>query len=151
VRVIVITGSREWPFREPLELVMAGAELAILGDAEGADTIALEIAILNDIIPVVYCASPRRAMDLRERYGSAVSVHIASDWDKDGRYGPNNAGHLRNHAMRRRAVAERAADMDVECFAAPLPGSVGTHHCSRILRAEGFRVQTIRAPQRVGS
>lgn len=124
---------------------MCGAELAILGDATGADTIALDIAILNDIIAAVYCASPRNARELRRLYGATVGIHLVSDWDRDGRHGPNNAGNIRNGAMLHRAMAERAAGMHVECYAAPLPGSKGTHHCRHILEGQDFDVTTIRA------
>ena len=146
MRVVVITGSRWWPYPEPLEHALRGAELAILGDATGADTLSLEICLDNDIIAQVYCASPRNAQKLRAKYGHRIGVYPVSDWDVDGRTGPDNAGFIRNGAMLHRAMAERDAGMPVDCYAAPLPKSSGTYHCRRILKGQGFMVETLRPP-----
>ena len=139
MRVVLITGSRLWSAYPPIEAALAGAEMLIVGDAKGADAIALEIALRWDIITHVYCASPQRATALRRR--PDIGVHLVSDWGEE----PQRAGILRNIPMVHRAVLERDEGMDVQCFAAPLEGSRGTFHCAKELRKHGFDVHWLRA------
>lgn len=116
MKVVVLTGSRDWSDRAAIEHVLLGAELLIVGDCPtGADAIALELATAWDIIPVV----------------------LRADWDTHGR---PKAAYLRNQAIADRAALERASGMDVCCYAFPLAGSRGTYDCKRRLEAHGFVV-----------
>lgn len=120
VKVVVVTGSREWTDRASIAAAIEGAELLIVGDCPtGADAIALEIAKEWDVIAEV----------------------LIANWKALG----NRAGPVRNGAMVARAVLERTHGMDVYCHAFPLPGSRGTPDCIRQLEAHGFPV-TIHPP-----
>lgn len=127
VRVIVVTGSRLWSARGPIEAALAGAELLVVGDCpmrvldsdperlpRSADAIAIELARAWDII---------------------TAVHVA-DWKTHGK----KAGAIRNHAIVQRAVEERAAGMDVACHAFFTAESRGTAHCAKALERAGFSV-----------
>lgn len=115
MRVVVITGSRDWTDRAAIEAALIGAELLIVGDCPtGADAIALEVAKAWDII---------------------AAVHIA-EWKRLGK----RAGPVRNGAIVARAALERTHGMDVRCHGFPLPKSVGTLDCMAQLRAAGFEV-----------
>lgn len=115
LKVVVITGSREWPNRAAIASALEGAEMLIVGDCPtGADAIALEIAKAWDVITVV----------------------LVADWKRFG----NHAGPMRNKEMAAKAHLERASGMDVHCHAFPLPGSRGTPDCIRQLEAQGFAV-----------
>jgi hypothetical protein len=133
VRVVVITGSRDWQGKASIELALEGAELLIVGDARGADQIALVTALEWDIIPAVYCASEER-YELLRKY--EVPCFMSANWKIQRK----QAGLIRNAAMVRRAFDERAAGMDVHCHAFPGPKSVGTIDCAMQLAAAGFDV-----------
>lgn len=135
MEIVVITGSRDWEDPKPIELALAGAEALIVGDARGADAIALSIAMRWDIIPIVLCADPKRAAWLARKFG--ISPIQASDWDTE----PKKAGNIRNSAMVARAIVERDAGMHVRGYAFPLPHSTGTHDCAGKLRRASFHVE----------
>lgn len=136
VRVQVITGSRSWRDPDPLKDALAYAEALIVGDATGADALSLELALLWDIIPSVFCASPRTAHRLLSKLGASADVRLVSDWQRHG----TRAGPIRNAAMVHEAVRARSAGFDVVCHAFPLPGSVGTLDCIAQLEQAGFSV-----------
>jgi hypothetical protein len=143
MQVTVVTGSREWADRSAIEAAMHGAELLIVGDCEtGADAMALETALAWDVIANVYCASKKRHAELSKSIGNRARIALASDWDVDG---SNQAGPIRNSAIRDAAVVERDAEMDVKCnaFLLPMPKSRGTRNCMTKLRAAGFAVNEV--------
>lgn len=144
MRVVVITGSRHWRHVAPIRRALRRAELLIVGDAPGADTIAFHEAVRSDVIVAMYCASPAnaaRADSCLAQAGAAAAVFVVSDWAVQ----PYQAGPIRNLAMVARAVQERAAGMDVRCYAAPLPDSIGTIHCMHQLSKAGFPVRVLHA------
>ncbi|MET0410393.1 MAG: SLOG family protein [Polyangiaceae bacterium] len=115
MRIVVVTGSRNWADRAAIERVLAGADALIVGDCPtGADAIALEVARAWDIIPHVHRA----------------------DWERF----PKAAGPMRNENIARDAASERAHHMFVECHAFPLGESRGTRNCIDELRRQGFEV-----------
>lgn len=139
MRVEVITGSRSWNDRASIAHVLRGAEALVVGDATGADTIALELALAGDVICFVFAASRTRAEVIARRArgaGKAIHIDVVADWVKDG----VGAGPLRNDAIAREARRLRAADFDVQCRAFPLATSVGTYDCIRRLQRAGFVV-----------
>jgi hypothetical protein len=134
VKVVLITGSRSWDDEEAVARVLYGAELLIVGDANGADQIALMTALAWDIIPAVYCADA----DNYEAFQRDKTPCFLSPvtWQKDRK----KAGPIRNAMMVRRTFEERLAGMDVHCHAFPGPKSVGTYDCAAQLEAAGFTV-----------
>jgi hypothetical protein len=138
VKVVVITGAQSWDDEEAVARAMYGAELLIVGDAKGADQIALMTALAWDIIPAVYCASPERYETLQKH---GIPSYLVSNWKLQRK----RAGPIRNAAMVRRAFDERLAGMDVHCNAFPGPKSVGTYDCAAQLEAAGFTVNYAKA------
>lgn len=136
MRVVLVTGSRRWNQLEPVQEALAGAEKLIVGDATGADELALQTALAWDIIPVVFTASDRRADQLEKEFRGYLQVIRCSDWDKkrDG----DGAGPKRNGFMGTHAKIDRIHGFDVDCHAFPLEGSVGTWNCVRQLAEAGF-------------
>lgn len=122
MRVVVITGSREWTDRGPIARVIRGlhlsqpveANLVIHGGCSGADAIAHDVArgLETEVLTV-----PARWKAIGRRY----------------------AGPARNERMLRWAYMLACQGHDVECFAFPLPGSRGTCDCVRRMRAHGIR------------
>jgi hypothetical protein len=126
MKTVVITGSREWADPEPIRSALRGADYAILGCARGADAIAREVCGAWDI---------------------PAEMHRAR-WRELGKL----AGAERNGRMVRAAVELLARGFDVQCYAFPLPGSVGTYDCIRQLKAARFDVRVhlldLQHPQR---
>lgn len=135
MRIAVITGSRRWTDPHPIADALLGADGLIVGDATGADQLALMLALESDVIPYVYCASPKRADQLRAMK-RAIGVTLVCDW----RVLRGKAGSTRNAAMVARAQQERHAGVHVTCHAFPLVQSVGTWDCVRQLEDAGFTV-----------
>ena len=134
MKIVVISGSRSWDDEEAVARALYGAELLIVGDANGADRIALLKALEWDIIPAVYCAdADTYGVYQRDKIPSFLSPVT---WQQDRR----RAGPIRNAMMVRRAFEERLAGMDVRCHAFPGPKSVGTYNCKAQLEAAGFVV-----------
>jgi hypothetical protein len=116
VKVIALTGSREWTDRAAIEQALAGAELLLVGDCPtGADAIALQVAKEWDVIVRVF----------------------AADWDRLGKF----AGPQRNEVLASHAAGERAYGMDVHCHAFPLGESRGTRDCIGRLLSKGLHVE----------
>jgi len=114
MRVVLITGSRAWSDLHPIERVLLGADLCIVGCADGADRIAREYCKRNDVM---------------------LSVQTA-DWKNDGK----SAGPIRNTRMASIARCYRDDGIPVECYAFPLPNSIGTWDCVEKCRQFGLRV-----------
>jgi hypothetical protein len=112
--VVLVTGSSLWNHLEPVQEALAGAEKLIVGDAEGADELALQTAWAWDIIPAVFDA----------------------DWDGLGK----GAGPARNTRMVAAALRDSLDGFDVRCHAFPLEDSIGTWDCVRKLQIAGFPV-----------
>jgi hypothetical protein len=117
MRVVVITGSRDWQDREPIERVLEGAQMVVHGWASGADSIAHEIATARGI----------------ERRPFRVP---AGRWRAIG----DRAGPERNERMARYAAQLIAEGHDVRCYAFPLPSSRGTWDCASRMRKHGVLV-----------
>lgn len=119
MKVVVITGSRNWTDRDAIARVLEGADVAILGDCPtGADRIAREIC------------------DAR---GTRYRVHFA-EWDMRGRM----AGPERNARMVANAKGNAVAGHEVTVHAFPLPDSRGTWDCVRKAKAAGLAVEVHR-------
>ena len=145
MKTVVITGSRSWPESEPGPIADAlrGAEALIVGDATGADAIALRLALEWDVIVNVYAASRKRFDELHEMSARRpMTVVLAADWEVDFK----KAGPKRNGVMVQRAVTEREDGMDVICHGFPLPGSTGTVDCIKQLHKARFDVRVFGAP-----
>lgn len=121
MRIVVITGSREWADPAPIRAALDGADLVVHGAARGADLIAeaqakqLEIAYLG----------------------------VPAKWRAQGR---REAGMHRNTRLVRLARRYIDAGHEVVCHAFPLPSSRGTWDCVRKMRAAGVPV-TIHEPR----
>ena len=106
MKVVVITGSRDWSERAPIEKAIAGADLVLVGDARGCDEIALTVCRENGIQCDVFTA------------------HWSTFGDK--------AGPKRNEEMATRAIILHVeSGAEVECHAFPMPNSRGTYDCAR--------------------
>ncbi len=116
MRVVVITGSRDWTDRAPIERALEGAEQLLHGWASGADTIAHEIMSARGIKPKTFPVPPGR-------------------WRQIG----GRAGPERNEAMAKYAAQLIAEGHDVHCYAFPLDGP-GTPNCIGLMRKYGVPV-----------
>jgi hypothetical protein len=115
MKVIVITGSRQWPDELAIRKVLEGADGLIVGDCPtGADAYALSCAKAWDIV-FKRCEVP----------GARASEALRA----------------RNQVIADEAVVARDQGFDVQCHAFPLPQSRGTHHCAGLLRKAGFHVE----------
>jgi len=121
MRVVVITGSRDWKATRPIQLALVGANLVIHGGARGADALAEAAAAYLQIDTLV----------MRARWSS-----------KGGSAGPE-----RNERMAQKARELMDAGHDVECFAFPAPYSVGTWDCVRRMKAHGVLTTVYGAEQ----
>ena len=124
MKVVVITGSRVFPWRRSSEIqkVLEGADLLIVGDAKGADAIARKLAA-RAFIPVLECKA---------------------DW---GRHGLG-AGPRRNALMVGfAAVFMRAGYKSVECHAFPFGESRGTRGCVDLMKSAGIPVVVHEDPE----
>lgn len=108
--IVLVTGSREWPFPEIIHGVLELLPIAHLvhGDATGADRIAGRWAT---------------------SHGIPVSAHPA-EWDRDGLA----AGPKRNQRM-----LDLHPDIDL-VLAFPLDWSIGTRDMIRCARCKGVPV-----------
>ena len=147
MKTVVITGSRSWPESEPGPIADAlrGAEALIVGDATGADAIALRLALEWDVIVNVYAASRKRFDELHEmsaRLDRPMTIVLAADWEIDFK----KAGPKRNGVMVQATDVWRRDGFEVEAWAFPLPGSTGTVDCIKQLRKARFDVRVFGAP-----
>jgi hypothetical protein len=115
MRVVVITGSREWSDRWPIARVIASgrphefANLVIHGGAKGADAIAHSVALDHEI----------------------EVLTVPARWKAIGK---SHAGPARNERMLRWAFMLASQGHDVHCYAFPLSGSRGTWDCVERMR-----------------
>ncbi len=117
MKVVVITGSREFPWRRSREIQQAleGASLLIVGDARGADGIARKLAG-RAFIPILECKA---------------------NWAEQGKA----AGPVRNAKMAEFAEAfMRVGYETVECHAFPIGESPGTRGCISLMANAGIPV-----------
>jgi hypothetical protein len=116
MRIVAITGSRDFPWRRSSEIagLLSGVDLLIVGDAKGADAIARKLAIRNHI-PVLECRA---------------------NWLEHGKA----AGPLRNAIMSKFAVTFRGAGHEVMCYAFPIGASPGTRGCVQLMKVSGIPV-----------
>lgn len=113
MRVVCITGSRNWTELRPIQLAMLGADLVVHGGATGADAIAHSAALGMEIDTLVMHAK----------------------WHEFGkRAGPERNERMADYAQRRRNEGD-----DVECFAFPMGEARGTRDCIARMRAHGIR------------
>jgi len=142
MKVVCVTGSRSWAAVEYIHEVLRGADVLLVGDCPtGADAIALEYALANDVMAVVFAASKDRAAQIAREHPSVV-VHLAADWKAQGK----RAGPMRNQALADRAALERDAGMPIAVHAFPLPSSVGTLDAIKRFEAHGMFVSVHRLP-----
>lgn len=121
MKVVVVTGSREWPVSREQEVhdviahqaITHGARF-IVGDAHGVDEIVYR-----------YCVDHRCFVErfVAREYG-------VWPW----------CGNKRNHAMVMRAMELRRHGYTAVAHAFPLPGSRGTWDCVRKLEAANIPV-----------
>ncbi len=126
MRVVVVTGSREWDGdRAEMARVLGKFDLLVVGDALGADLAAVNVA-------------KARGFD----HGSGIYVHYAQDHGKWPACGPK-----RNSAMAAYAKSCADAGHEVACFAFPWDGAKnkGTADCMRKMERAGFVVKVVRA------
>ncbi|HEV7717192.1 MAG TPA: hypothetical protein VGO53_16460 [Steroidobacteraceae bacterium] len=119
MRVVVITGSREWTERLPISIVVALADLVIHGGARGADTLAERAAAQLQI----------DTLTLRAKWTKAANPAKVDKW----------AGFERNERMAKHAAELSAMGDDVQCFAFPLGESRGTRDCIARMRKHGVK------------
>lgn len=116
MKVVVITGSREFPWRRSSEIakVLEEAQLLIVGDARGADAIARKLAV-RSYIPI---------------------LEIRANWQLLGKL----AGPARNAKLAAHALLYLRGGQSVTCHAFPIGESPGTRGCIRIMADMGIPV-----------
>lgn len=119
MRVVVITGSREWTERVPIQSALLGADLVIHGGARGADKLAERAAEHLQI----------DTLTLRAKWTKTASPAKVDKW----------AGFERNERMAKHAAELSAMGDDVQCFAFPLWKSPGTRDCIARMRRHGVK------------
>lgn len=113
MRVVVITGSRDWRDAGAIYKAVQGADLVMHGGARGADGLAEAAA----------------------EYLQIDTLVMRAKWSGKGK----SAGPERNERMARKARELIDAGHEVQCFAFPGPRSVGTWDCVRRMRTHGIR------------
>ena len=121
MRVVIITGSRHWARQPPIAAAIAAADMVMHGGARGADEVADRVA---------------RSLSLDR-------LVMPAHWADAGAA----AGPQRNERMAARAAALAAEGHEVQCFAFPLPDSVGTWDCVERMRKHGIPVTVYRHEQ----
>lgn len=112
MRVVVITGSRNWTDRKAIQAALEGADLLIHGGARGADLLAQDVAL-----------------------GASMDVLLVpANWKQYGK----SAGMARNSRIAMWASRLRNQGYDVVCYAFPMPDSRGTWDCVEKVRAFGI-------------
>lgn len=114
MKVIIITGSRDWSDERPITRAVVGADLVVHGGCRGADRMA-------------ECAA---------RCQGIPTLPMPANWDRYGR----SAGPRRNQRIVEVAVALADCGHDVSAYAFPLRESRGTYHCANALLEAGIKV-----------
>lgn len=114
MKAVIVTGSRNWLDSDTIdyELELAGPDLVIHGDCDGADRAAAMAA------------------------GSAA-LPMPAQWDRDGKA----AGPIRNQHMLDVLLALGRCGYEIAVLAFPLPDSKGTWDMVNRARKAGVRVE----------